>query len=373
MIGARHNESTAEAESRLSIGSFDAPRAAISARGSASQNGFRSMTRRDDPPRTDKPRTLEGYPALAREWHPTKNGRLFPRERVPRLARERLVEVPGRTRSRVAGSGLQPNIQSPLPLLREPPPFGDQLARARPPRSRRRMAPDQKRHTPSGGRSARLPPQGLVEMPSRARARLADGVQAAKHGHRVPLLRGAACRGVELARPRPSGHRSRVASDEERRASSRTRKRLVRNNSLVEMSQGARSRMAMRLEASREGPLSILHRLAGLPFELLASGPAGVCENLASDKKNGELAPRDVFFNSTRVYWWRCERGHEFETSPAFRARYRCPYCAGNYLTPERSLAKRFPTHPQRAPHAARYPGQKPQARVVEVPERAGP
>jgi hypothetical protein len=59
--------------------------------------------------------------------------------------------------------------------------------------------------------------------------------------------------------------------------------------------------------------------------------------------KNGERTPRDVFVRSTTEFWWKCEQGHEFKTSPRQRALHRCRYCTSRCISPQRSLARRFP------------------------------
>ncbi|PGQ87668.1 zinc-ribbon domain-containing protein [Priestia megaterium] len=57
--------------------------------------------------------------------------------------------------------------------------------------------------------------------------------------------------------------------------------------------------------------------------------------------KNGTLTPDDVFAGSHERVWWRCDQGHEWQTSIANRSLSgtRCPYCSGKLVTLERSLA----------------------------------
>lgn len=53
--------------------------------------------------------------------------------------------------------------------------------------------------------------------------------------------------------------------------------------------------------------------------------------------KNGELTPTTVRPSSNRKVWWRCEHGHEWEESAAYRQRSpKCPFC--------QSLAFKNPT-----------------------------
>ena len=47
--------------------------------------------------------------------------------------------------------------------------------------------------------------------------------------------------------------------------------------------------------------------------------------------KNGGLMPSDLCAQSNKRVWWRCEKGHEWQTSVQGRVvqNSRCPYCAG--------------------------------------------
>ena len=48
------------------------------------------------------------------------------------------------------------------------------------------------------------------------------------------------------------------------------------------------------------------------------------------DSLNGTLSPYDVTPRSTRKVWWRCDKGHEWETGIINRVKgHNCPYCAG--------------------------------------------
>ena len=61
--------------------------------------------------------------------------------------------------------------------------------------------------------------------------------------------------------------------------------------------------------------------------------------------KNGEITPNDVSRVTTKVYWWICEKGHEWRASVASRTRRGddCPYCSGKIATPETCLQTRNP------------------------------
>ena len=48
-------------------------------------------------------------------------------------------------------------------------------------------------------------------------------------------------------------------------------------------------------------------------------------------EKNGDLRPEDVSYGSPKAYWWKCEKGHEWQASCNNRERSQgCPFCLGN-------------------------------------------
>ena len=47
--------------------------------------------------------------------------------------------------------------------------------------------------------------------------------------------------------------------------------------------------------------------------------------------KNGDLTPEDVVAGSSIIVWWKCKKGHSWETSPSSRARTGCPVCGGGW------------------------------------------
>ena len=61
--------------------------------------------------------------------------------------------------------------------------------------------------------------------------------------------------------------------------------------------------------------------------------------------KNLPLTPEEVFPWSNKKVWWRCEMGHEWQTTP--EKRYRrgdgCPCCSGHRASPENCLATLCP------------------------------
>jgi very-short-patch-repair endonuclease len=73
--------------------------------------------------------------------------------------------------------------------------------------------------------------------------------------------------------------------------------------------------------------------------------------------KNAPVTPSDVVAGSGKKYWWKCPEGldHEWLTSVAHRtvSRTGCPFCAGNAVSSQSSLATLFPEiaaqwHPKR-------------------------
>ena len=56
-------------------------------------------------------------------------------------------------------------------------------------------------------------------------------------------------------------------------------------------------------------------------------------------KKNGNLTPKDVAPKSGKKAWWLCERGHEWKAVVANRSN-NCPYCTGHYHSKDHNFKK---------------------------------
>jgi hypothetical protein len=56
--------------------------------------------------------------------------------------------------------------------------------------------------------------------------------------------------------------------------------------------------------------------------------------------KNGTLTPHDVTLGSNKKVWWKCSKGHEWQTTTCKRSRrgYGCPYCSGARVCADNSL-----------------------------------
>lgn len=74
-----------------------------------------------------------------------------------------------------------------------------------------------------------------------------------------------------------------------------------------------------------------------------------VCPEIASewhDEKNGNLSAGDVPVFSNYNAWWKCRKGHEWQTTVEARTKQNsgCGYCSGhNLITGENDLMTRFP------------------------------
>ncbi len=62
-------------------------------------------------------------------------------------------------------------------------------------------------------------------------------------------------------------------------------------------------------------------------------------------EKNGDIDPYTITAGSSRKVWWRCEKGHEWESNLSNRARKGkgCPFCKSKVASPEESFAGKFP------------------------------
>jgi len=57
--------------------------------------------------------------------------------------------------------------------------------------------------------------------------------------------------------------------------------------------------------------------------------------------KNGDLTPWNITYGSSKKAWWKCPKGHEWQTSPNERTSKHtgCPYCSGRRTYSGNSLA----------------------------------
>lgn len=61
--------------------------------------------------------------------------------------------------------------------------------------------------------------------------------------------------------------------------------------------------------------------------------------------KNGSLRPSDLTSGSQKKVWWRCSIGHDYQATINSRVNNHtgCPYCSGNKVALENSLAQKYP------------------------------
>lgn len=56
--------------------------------------------------------------------------------------------------------------------------------------------------------------------------------------------------------------------------------------------------------------------------------------------KNGKLTPSNVTANASKAVWWKCEKGHEWQSKIFVRnAGYKCPYCSNKKACKDNCLA----------------------------------
>jgi hypothetical protein len=61
-------------------------------------------------------------------------------------------------------------------------------------------------------------------------------------------------------------------------------------------------------------------------------------------EKNANLHPENIRPQSNQKYWWRCNKGHEWQATASSRASGSgCPYCYGRFATKENNLASHYP------------------------------
>lgn len=87
---------------------------------------------------------------------------------------------------------------------------------------------------------------------------------------------------------------------------------------------------------------SVCAGLATLPnMSIVATHP----DLMSEWSPRNTISPHSVVAGSARRLWWRCAKGHEWESQVRYRAMGRgCPCCAGRAASPgQNSLAARFP------------------------------
>ena len=61
--------------------------------------------------------------------------------------------------------------------------------------------------------------------------------------------------------------------------------------------------------------------------------------------KNAPLTPNDLSQGSSRLVWWQCDRGHEWQARvfPRVSVGTGCPYCTHRKVWPGEDLSTRYP------------------------------
>jgi glutaredoxin len=85
-----------------------------------------------------------------------------------------------------------------------------------------------------------------------------------------------------------------------------------------------------------------------LPSPFLESSLEALNPSLAKEwhpTKNGSLMPKDVTLHSGLQIWWLCSRGHEWKSAVNDRSnKHGCPYCTGKKVNDENCLQKLNPS-----------------------------
>ena len=63
-------------------------------------------------------------------------------------------------------------------------------------------------------------------------------------------------------------------------------------------------------------------------------------------EKNGTLTPKNIMVSSSKKVWWKCSKGHSYQSSPNSRSSMKtgCPYCVGKKVCLENCLNTKNPT-----------------------------
>lgn len=66
------------------------------------------------------------------------------------------------------------------------------------------------------------------------------------------------------------------------------------------------------------------------------------------DYEKNELKPTEVFHQSNKKVWWKCEKNHSWKAPVSIRTREngsQCPYCSGRNATNENNFGLKYPQH----------------------------
>jgi hypothetical protein len=196
-----------------------------------------------------RPRSRE----VDRRGSPRARRRVAPDAQRPPDAGRRLgaveasgvVEMPERSRPRVAGAGATAVAGQCVPVLHQTARVGHELARTHAPARGGGVAPDEERHTHPETRDRCIRAKGLVAVPTK-RAALVAGEHPAAHGHGVGL--SALQRAIDAAggvvRGAVPATRPRMAPDAQRPADPTRRDPRVKSKGVVAVSAGRRSLVA---------------------------------------------------------------------------------------------------------------------------------
>ncbi len=201
-------------------------------------------------------------PALAKQWHPTKNGALTPRDVLPG-SRRRVWWKCRKGPDHVWDATVANRAGCPICAGRRVT-VTTSLAAVHPD-SRLRVAPDEERPAHGARRDAALEPAHLVEVPRGPR--VAEPDLSPQPWRRLSVLRQPAHLRDQRARGRLPGPRARVAPDEERRPHARRRDPRLQPPRLVALP--VRPHVARHRQCAHEPR----HRLPALLAEAEAGTP----------------------------------------------------------------------------------------------------
>ena len=113
--------------------------------------------------------------------------------------------------------------------------------------------------------------------------------------------------------------------------------------------QGSQKKVWWQCEKGHEWQATVSNRVLGKGCPYCAGKSVSADNNLQvvnpevakqwHPTKNGDLTPSDVTMGSGKKVWWRCEKGHEWETSISNRSTgFGCPYCCGKYASSDNNL-----------------------------------
>ncbi len=275
---------------------------------------------------------LSNHPALAREWHPKRNGSLLPEHVTPGTGKEVWWQGECGHEWKAAVRDRTEGADCPICARRRATP--EDNLRTRRPDIAAQWHPD---------KNGKLTPEDVTPVSRKLVWWMCEQghVWQAEVLSRTYSKNGCphCARGLPRAERRRAGTPALVQERHPQKNGDLTPEHVTRGNNNKALQKGTRGHESPIPGDSRKTTAA---RRATPQYNLRAQYP-----ELAREwhpEKNGDLNPEDVTFGSKKTVWWKGTCGHEWQAQINSRTDGRgCPFCARKTATPEFNLRTKYP------------------------------